>query len=82
MPASGRGFEAGQGRCETCGVWIDCRGAHTGDCLPATDDSRVWFCNCCNRRVRRRPRTKIPLHPVFRRLSRRVLKHAKDIRCE
>lgn len=49
-------YKAGQGRCQICDIWIDYRGAHTKNGEPATDDSKGWYCNCCNYRVRRNPR--------------------------
>lgn len=49
-------YEAGHGRCQTCDVWIDYRGAHTKDGMSATADSVGWYCNCCNYRIRRNPR--------------------------
>ena len=58
-PTSGSRYGSGQGRCQICDVWIDYRGAHTKDGSPATKDSMGWFCNCCNYRVRQKPRNKI-----------------------
>lgn len=54
-PGGGR-YLAGQGRCQTCDIWVDYRGAHTKDGNPALADSKGWFCNCCNYRIRRNPR--------------------------
>ena len=46
-------------RCQTCDVWLDYHGCHLKDQSPATPDRNIgWFCNCCNYRVRRRPRNK------------------------
>ena len=40
-------------------VWLDYHGCHLKDQSPAIPDRNVgWFCNCCNYRVRRRPRNK------------------------
>ena len=49
-------YKAGQGRCQTCDIWIDRLGAHTKDGKPVTDSTKGWFCNCCNYRIRRNPR--------------------------
>lgn len=57
-PAGGGRYEADQARCQMCDIWIDYRGVHTKDNLPATKDSLGWFCNCCNYKVRRKPRNK------------------------
>ena len=51
-------YETGQGRCQTCDIWIDHHGAHLRDGSAATKGSEGWFCNCCNYRVRRNPRNK------------------------
>ena len=58
-PTSGSRYGSGQGRCQICDVWIDYRGAHTKDGSPATKDSMGWFCNCCNYRIRQKPRNKV-----------------------
>ncbi|MDE0090532.1 MAG: hypothetical protein OXP12_04155 [Thaumarchaeota archaeon] len=55
-PAAGGRYTAGQARCQTCDMRIDYRGAHLFGGRPATADSRGWFCNCYNYRVRRNPR--------------------------
>ena len=55
-PHTGSRYQAGQGRCQTCDIWIDYRGAHTRDKKPITKKSEGWFCNCCNYRIRRNPR--------------------------
>ena len=52
-------YESGQGRCQTCDIWISYRGAHKKDGEPAEDGSMGWFCNCCNMRVRQKPRNKV-----------------------
>ena len=49
-------YTAGQGRCQTCDIWVDHRGAHTKNGDPITDSYDGWFCNCCNYRIRRKPR--------------------------
>ncbi|MGY5144410.1 MAG: hypothetical protein ACW9XH_08010 [Candidatus Nitrosopumilus sp. bin_32a] len=58
-PPGGSRYGAGQGRCQTCDVWIDHRGAHMKDGSPAAIDSVGWFCDCCNYRIRQKPRNKI-----------------------
>ena len=58
-PINGKRYESGQARCQICEIWIDYRGSHTKDSLPATEDSVGWYCNCCNYRVRQKPRNKI-----------------------
>lgn len=50
-------YNAGQGHCQVCEVWVDYRGCHTKEGSPATSDSIGWFCNCCNFRIRRNPRS-------------------------
>lgn len=57
-PASGGRYEAGQGMCLTCDIWIDYHGAHMNDGSAAKVDSVGWFCNCCNFRIRQSPRSK------------------------
>ena len=58
-PTSGSRYGTGQGRCQTCDVWIDYRGAHMKDGSPAAIDSVGWFCDCCNFRIRQKPRNKV-----------------------
>jgi hypothetical protein len=58
-PPNGKRYDSGQGRCQTCDIWIDYHGAHLKDNLPATEDSIGWYCNCCNYRIRRKPRNKV-----------------------
>ncbi len=55
-PPQGGRYNAGQGHCQMCDVWIDYRGARLKDGSPATEESIGWYCNCCNYRVRRNPR--------------------------
>ena len=50
-------YSAGQARCQQCDIWIDHHGAHTKDGSAAAVNSEGWFCNCCNYRVRRSPRS-------------------------
>ncbi|MGY5147884.1 MAG: hypothetical protein ACW9W4_07795 [Candidatus Nitrosopumilus sp. bin_7KS] len=58
-PTSGSRYGVGQGRCQTCEVWIDYRGAHIKDGSKASKDTLSWFCNCCNYRIRQKPRNKV-----------------------
>jgi|APSaa5957512535_1039671.scaffolds.fasta_scaffold00472_27 hypothetical protein len=58
-PTSGSRYGVGQGRCQTCDVWIDYRGAHLKEGSPAVEDTLGWFCNCCNYRIRQKPRNKV-----------------------
>ena len=59
-PSSGNRYGNGQARCQICEIWIDYRGCHLGDGSPATDVPHIgWFCNCCNFKVRRKPRNKV-----------------------
>jgi len=58
-PALGGRYEAGHGRCQICDVWIDYHGAHLKNGSPAAEDSEGWICNCCNYRIRRKPRNRI-----------------------
>ncbi|CAI9832099.1 MAG: hypothetical protein MPI95_00940 [Nitrosopumilus sp.] len=55
-PVDGRRYWAGQARCQICEIWLDYRGCHLRDGVDAVPGSEGWFCNCCNYRVRRRPR--------------------------
>ncbi len=57
-PADAGRYESGQALCQICEMWMDHRGMHTNDGNPATEKSIGWFCNCCNFRVRKRPRSK------------------------
>ena len=57
-PAGSR-YASGQGRCQTCDVWLDHNGARLKDGSPATKDSLGWQCICCNYRIRQKPRNKV-----------------------
>ncbi len=57
-PANMGRYEAGQAHCQICDVWLDHKGAHVKDDMPATEKVTGWFCNCCSRKVRRKPRSK------------------------
>lgn len=52
-------YESGQGHCQTCNIWIDHRGCRMKNGIPAKEGSLGWFCNCCNYRVRQKPRNKV-----------------------
>ncbi len=57
---SGKGrYDSGQGRCQTCDVWMDHNGARLKDGSPATEDSLGWWCICCNFRIRQKPRNRL-----------------------
>ncbi len=56
---TGRGrYAQGQGRCQRCDVWLDHNHVHLKDGSSAKPGSSGWFCNCCNYRVRQKPRNK------------------------
>ena len=55
-PAGQSRYGSGHGRCQTCDIWVNHNGAHTKYGEPATKDSKGWYCNCCNRRIRKNPR--------------------------
>lgn len=57
-PVSGKRYSSGQGHCQTCDTWLDHNGCHMKDGTAAQSDSVGWFCNCCNYRVRQRPRSR------------------------
>lgn len=57
-PVSGSRYGSGQGHCQICNTWIDHNGCHMNDGTPAPEESVGWFCNCCNYRVRQKPRNK------------------------
>ena len=50
-------YSSGQGRCQTCDIWLDHNGCHIKNGSPAKQDSEGWMCNCCNFRIRRNPRS-------------------------
>ncbi len=52
-------YESGQAHCQICNTWIDHHGCHMKNGNPAQKDSLGWFCNCCNYRVRQKPRNKL-----------------------
>lgn len=58
-PAGASRYGSGHGHCQTCNTWINHQGCHTKDGKPAIENSLGWFCNCCNYRVRQRPRNRI-----------------------
>ena len=57
-PTTGGRYDSGQGRCQTCDIWIDYKGARLKDGSPATEDSVGWWCICCNFRIRQKPRNR------------------------
>ena len=57
-PVSGKRYSSGQGHCQTCDTWLDHNGCHMKDGTAAESYSIGWFCNCCNFRVRQRPRSR------------------------
>lgn len=61
-------YSTGQARCQICDIWISYKGCHFRNGEPATEDSLGWFCNCCNYRVRTRPRNKIYKEKLHERL--------------
>ena len=58
-PSNGKRYDSGQGRCQICEQWIDYHGAHLKNKVPATENSIGWYCNCCNYRIRKKPRNKV-----------------------
>jgi hypothetical protein len=55
-PTVGNRYGSGQGHCQTCDLWIDHKGCHMIDGSDAKENSIGWVCNCCNMRVRQKPR--------------------------
>ena len=51
-------YGSGQGHCQICDTWIDHNVCHMKDGANAQEGSVGWFCNCCNYRVRQKPRNK------------------------
>ena len=49
-------YGSGQCHCQICDTWMDHNGCHLQDGSIATTDSDGWYCNCCNYKVRRKPR--------------------------
>lgn len=58
-PVSGKRYSSGQGHCQTCDTWLDHNGCRLKDGTAAQKNSVGWFCNCCNVRVRQKPRNKV-----------------------
>ena len=73
-------YGSGQGHCQTCDTWIDHVGCHMKDGSPATKDSVGWFCNCCNYRVRQRPRNKVYKEKLRKWLTRDQVKIGTSVR--
>ena len=57
-PGIGR-YASGQVSCQVCDVWLDHTGCHLKNGYPAKKDSLGMICNCCNYRVRTKPRKTI-----------------------
>ncbi len=57
-PAGKGRYESGQGRCQTCDVWLDYQGARLKNGSAATIGSIGWWCVCCNFRIRQKPRSR------------------------
>lgn len=78
---SGEGrYSSGQAHCQICNTWIDHKGAHMKDGSTATKDSLGWFCNCCNYRVRQKPRNKVYKEKLREWLTRDQVKTGKSVR--
>ena len=52
-------YGSGQGHCQICDTWVGHNGCHMKDGSSSLEMSVGWFCNCCNYRVRQKPRNKI-----------------------
>ena len=51
-------FFDGFSRCRTCEYWLDWRFCHLTSGEKANSESKGMFCNCCNCRVRQKPRSR------------------------
>lgn len=72
---TGRGrYSSGQARCQICEIWIDHHGCHIKDGSVAKDDNEGWYCNCCNYRVRKKPRN-IEYKAKIKTVSKDILNH-------
>jgi len=58
-PTNSSRYGSGQALCQICNTWMDYHGCHMKDGSPAKEETLGWFCNCCNFRVRQRPRNRI-----------------------
>ena len=74
-PSNGKRYDSGQARCQICEKWIDYHGAHLKGNIPAIENSIGWFCNCCNYRMRQKPRNKI----YKEKLAQDILQKEKNI---
>ena len=74
-PSNGKRYDSGQARCQICEEWIDYHGAHLKGNIPAIENSIGWFCNCCNYRMRQKPRNKI----YKEKLAQDILQKEKNI---
>ena len=77
-PKIGGRYDAGQGLCQICNIWIDHNGCHMKDGSAATEDSVGWFCNCCNYRVRQNPRNKVYKEKLRGRIKEKGVKKRKE----
>ncbi len=50
-------YESGQAHCQICDMWVDYKCAHIKGDLPAAEKSIKWFCNCCNNKVKKDPKS-------------------------
>ena len=80
-PSKGGRYDSGQGRCQTCDVWIDHNGAKMKDGMPATKNSVGWWCICCNFRIRQKPRNRIIKEKLLERKIKKEIE-GKDSKIE
>ena len=74
-PVGGSRYGEGQGHCQICNTWIDHKGAHMNDGTSAFEDSLGWFCNCCNYRVRQKPRNKVYKEKLREKIKKPILNY-------
>lgn len=55
-PLGASRYGSGQCLCIICNTWMNHEGCHLSDGTPATESSDGWHCNCCNFKVRKKPR--------------------------
>ena len=77
LSVSGSRYGSGQGHCQICDTWINHLGCHLKNGAPAKEDSVGWYCNCCNYRVRQKPRSKKSKEILKKELERN--EHTKGI---
>ena len=58
LPISGSRYGSGQSYCNLCETWTNHLGCHLKNGNPAQENTVGWYCNCCNYRVRQKPRSK------------------------